>query len=323
MTHQQSPWFVDLFAGCGGLSKGFVDAGFQHLVANEIWPPAADTYELNISQEVVRGSICDPKIFEDLVQTAKDHEPLVVIGGPPCQGFSIAGNRNPLDPRGQLWKNYINFLKETQPVAFVMENVKGLQSIKHIDINLSKKQREKVEHAAQILQRGKDLKRYAAQRELSSEEQSELLEIEKNKRKYQTAVQANLVLLLPQIISELQKTPPGYEVRFEVLNAANYGVPQMRKRIIIIGIRADIYEEIKSEKGSDFPFHPAPQYFDFDQECNPIIPKEFCQQVQNDGDFRPFKTVREAIEDLSKMPEIPTLNHVFMKSKQEFIAKIE
>ena len=154
--------FVDLFAGCGGLALGFVMEGFEAVGAVEIDPDAAETYALNIDDRIH---------VADIASVRKWPTAQVVIGGPPCQGFSQLGNRDPNDPRNQLWREYVRVLRATGAVVFVMENVPQL-------------------------------------------------------------------LNSPQFVSFREVVEAeGFHVVEEVLNAADYGVPQTRRRAIVIGSR--------------------------------------------------------------------------------------
>ncbi|HME56010.1 MAG TPA: DNA cytosine methyltransferase [Candidatus Lokiarchaeia archaeon] len=322
MERRENPWFVDLFAGCGGFSKGFLDAGFQHLEGNEIWLTAVETYKKNIGPGIICGDINDANIFGQLVDSTKNHEPFVVIGGPPCQGFSTAGNRNPIDPRGQLWKKFVEFVDVTKPVAFVMENVKGIISMKHLDANISASKKHELEKCAGSLQRIKDLRRYARQRDLTDDENYELEKLVRLQKTFTKKIANNLVPLLPQIISALEHSGSGYTVQHKILNAANYGVAQLRERFIAIGIRIDIFEKIKEKYGEDVMFHPVPQYLDMIEDQAPKIPKYFKNLINSESTLKPFVTVREAISDLADVPEESIPNHVFMKHKPEFIKRI-
>ncbi|MHA1679971.1 MAG: DNA cytosine methyltransferase, partial [Promethearchaeota archaeon] len=305
---------------CGGFSKGLLDAGWRHVAANEIWDPASDTYEKNISKNIIRGDIRDEEVFKKLVQSVGNKEPLVVVGGPPCQSYSAAGNRNPVDPRGHLWKKYVEFINRVTPVAFVMENVKGLISMQHIDENLDKKTLDGINKAAKNIQRYKDLKRFKRQRALTKEEQGEFEKLERLQKSLKAKVKENLSPLLPRIITTMKNAGPRYEVQYKVLNAAHYGVPQIRKRIIIIGFRNDIYQNMVDNGEEDIIFHPIPTYAEF-KDGKPTIPKEFNNHVKKE-DLEPFNVVQDTIGDLTHLPENSLPNHVFMKSKPAFIKKI-
>ncbi|MDR1167145.1 MAG: DNA cytosine methyltransferase [Deltaproteobacteria bacterium] len=114
---------VDLFAGCGGLSLGFQNAGFMLVGAFENWTLAADCYELNFSHPVFRADLTDVTSAVPLIQGLK---PDIIIGGPPCQDFSHAGKRIE-DKRACLTNCFAEIIEETLPPFFAMENVDRAQ----------------------------------------------------------------------------------------------------------------------------------------------------------------------------------------------------
>lgn len=120
---------VDLFAGCGGLTAGFAATGrYESVAAVEIDPMAAATYAANFGDHVHTG---------DIKEWVKGPMPEadVVIGGPPCQGFSALGRQDPTDPRNILWREYVNALTRIRPAAFVIENVpQFLTSVQFVDL---------------------------------------------------------------------------------------------------------------------------------------------------------------------------------------------
>jgi len=119
--------FIDLFCGCGGLSEGFHNVGFKAIAANDNWKIAADTFKINHKLDPVIGSISEKGIYDQLVSAAKNVD--LVVGGPPCQAFSTAGKRLSIkDPRGNLILDFVRFIMDTEPKAFVMENVRGILS---------------------------------------------------------------------------------------------------------------------------------------------------------------------------------------------------
>lgn len=161
---------VSLFSGGGGLDIGFKNAGYDIVWANDINQDAVNSYKKNVGEEIICADLYE--IEERLIPRCD-----VVIGGPPCQSFSLAGNRHSDDKRGQLVWRYIDIIKELQPKAFMFENVTGLLSAKN-------NEGEKI-----------------------------------------------LPLLL-RAFSDI-----GYSISYQVVNAADYGVPQLRKRIIIVGLK--------------------------------------------------------------------------------------
>ena len=115
---------IDLFCGCGGLSLGFEKAGFEVKLAIDNWEDALVTYRHNHNGiNTLNADLLnlDPKEVEDKYNL---HNISVIIGGPPCQGFSVAGKRIIEDDRNKLYKSFVRFVKHFKPKAFVMENVR-------------------------------------------------------------------------------------------------------------------------------------------------------------------------------------------------------
>ncbi len=121
--------FIDLFCGAGGMSKGFEMAGFRPVLAVDNWQDALDTYRYNNPD--VRTLCADLSSInvEDVAQTYNLHNVDLIIGGPPCQGFSVAGKRIVDDVRNKLYKSFVSFVRYYSPRAFVMENVPNILSI--------------------------------------------------------------------------------------------------------------------------------------------------------------------------------------------------
>lgn len=160
---------VSLFSGAGGMDLGFIKAGFDVIWANDVIPEAIESYRNNIGKHIVYGDIrmIDSKDIPD--------NPDVVIGGFPCQGFSIANTKRSMeDQRNFLYKEMLRVIRDKKPKMFVAENVKGLLSMEHGKVI------EMIKHDFESL---------------------------------------------------------GYYVEARLLNAAEYGVPQQRERLVIIGNR--------------------------------------------------------------------------------------
>jgi DNA (cytosine-5)-methyltransferase 1 len=162
---------VSLFSGAGGLDLGFKMAGHSIIWANDLYGDAVETYRMNLGGHIVCKDIYT--VDENEVPDCD-----IIIGGFPCQGFSVANTkRNVDDGRNQLYKQLMRVISAKQPKFFLAENVKGIFS----------------------LAKGKVLK---------------------------------------MILSDF--TSMGYKVQAKVLNAADYGVPQLRQRVFIVGVRSDI-----------------------------------------------------------------------------------
>lgn len=161
---------ISLFSGGGGLDFGFTAEGYNIVWAIDNNKNAVETYKANIGNNIICADINQVDIGE--IPHAD-----VVIGGPPCQSFSLAGNRNVEDERGQLVWRYIHIIEQVKPKAFVFENVTGLLSAKNA-------QGEKI------------------------------------------------IDLLKIAFRDI-----GYNIKQQVMNAADYGIPQRRKRVIIVGLK--------------------------------------------------------------------------------------
>ena len=211
--------FIDLFSGAGGFSIGFTKAGFHPLLSVDFNTNVAATHKKNFPQiPFLEANLSEEETQNKIIQNNKNKAISVIVGGPPCQGFSIFGKRrfintkdhNPAkDKRNHLIFSYINIVSSLNPRWFVMENVPGLANL--------------------------------------------------NSGKF-----------LQEVIDCFKKN--GYKnIEWKILNAADYGVPQLRKRLIVIGNRT----------GHIIPW-PKRKFFKDPEDWQ-----------------KPFRTVGEVITDLS------------------------
>ncbi len=166
---------VSLFAGAGGLDYGLKKAGLKLIWANDFDPDSCATYRLNIGAHIHCGDVAE-------VEVARIPDADLVVGGFPCQGFSMANlGREPSDSRNKLYKHFVRIVKGKMPAMFVAENVRGILS----------------------LAKGQALK---------------------------------------QIIRDFSRI--GYKVDYALFNCADYGVPQLRQRVLIWGVRLDVSSKV-------------------------------------------------------------------------------
>lgn len=169
---------IDLFSGCGGLSKGFSDAGCRVLLGVDIDGAALQTFEKNHPNSIgLKGSLADKLTFEKMRNLVGRQTVDIIVGGPPCQGFSLTGPRNFDDERNKLYLSYIEAVKIFKPKGFVIENVPGMATL------------YKGEVKDEILRRFREM---------------------------------------------------GYSIDCKVLCAADYGVPQIRRRLVFVGVRKSL-----------------------------------------------------------------------------------
>ena len=122
---------LDLFCGCGGMTKGLTDAGLNVIAGIDIWDTAVESYNKNYTHKAFCEDLTKlpPAMFNELYN--KENKTIdILVGGPPCQSFSIAGKRDKNDPRNALFMEYVKYLDYFNPKAFIMENVIGMLSKK-------------------------------------------------------------------------------------------------------------------------------------------------------------------------------------------------
>ncbi|PCN43184.1 hypothetical protein B9C88_17185 [Brevibacillus laterosporus] len=201
---------LDLFSGAGGMSEGFLQAGFQVPFANEYTKEASLTYQnrhkqLGYPLTFYEGDVRDLTKRKKLFDFLNGEEVDVIVGGPPCQGFSLTGKRSKEDERNNMFLEYLKIVKLVKPKYFVLENVEGILSYRF----------GRIKGISGIVY----------------EDQS-----------------------VPQIIyAEALKL--GYLVKWRLLNAKDYGVPQNRPRVIFIGHKISLKRNqiISCVTEPDFP----------------------------------------------------------------------
>ena len=301
----KKPKSIDLFSGCGGLSTGFEKAGLNNVVSNDIWEPAQKTFlHNNPSGNFILGDITQAIIKKEIIRQSKGCD--VIIGGPPCQAYSLAGGRNVDDPRGKLFEEYLKIVKKIRPKYFVIENVKGILSMEHDKTNLPPTDQRKLNRIKTLEKRRSSLLLKRKQSLNTSKikfTKSDLRILEETKEELKKTKKStsDLRVKVTDMIKE-RFVKIGYDVKMQVLNAADYGVPQKRERVIFIG-------------GYDG------------------LPVNFPDQTyrrKTNGTEDLFKsnlmdwiTVREAIDDIKDHPEDVDFNHIFTKCGKEFLNKIK
>jgi DNA (cytosine-5)-methyltransferase 1 len=121
---------LDLFCGCGGMSTGLTQAGLHVVAGIDIWDQAVSSYNANQSHPAYVRDLTtfSPEECDATITNGKKID--ILVGGPPCQGFSIAGKRDNSDPRNSLFIEYVKYLNYFKPKVFLMENVMGILSMK-------------------------------------------------------------------------------------------------------------------------------------------------------------------------------------------------
>ena len=297
---------LDLFAGCGGMSYGFEQAGLDVVLANEIWEDAQETYKLNHKNtRMVEGDITKRDIKDKVIELAKEKEVNVVVGGPPCQAYSNAGLRNPDDPRGKLFEDYVEVVKNVRPTFFVMENVKGILTMKQFKEDITSTQKKEIEKYHNLLNRKNQLLKKRKQHKNNSEKflftdkhRTELKKTKDRLKILKKEVDSLRVSVPNKIKTRMENI--GYKVKYKTLNSANYGVPQKRERVIFIGVLGDI--DISYPKTT----HRNPKQTRLTNMKKPR-----------------WKNVKETIDDLKSKKSEEINAHLFTNHSPSFIDKIK
>lgn len=126
----KKPTVIDMFSGCGGLSRGFMDADYEVLLGIDHDEIALTTFKHNHGDAItLHGNLFKEETLQDMKSLITTQKVDVIIGGPPCQGFSLAGTRQENDARNTLFQSMVEAVKLFQPKAFVLENVPGLATL--------------------------------------------------------------------------------------------------------------------------------------------------------------------------------------------------
>jgi len=127
--NKENTTVLDLFSGCGGLSYGFEKASFNVMYGIDSWEDALKTYAFNHKQSKAIKEDLGTKSVLEIINENNIKPVDLIIGGPPCQGFSIAGKRDVNDERNLLYKSFLGFVEQLKPTAFLMENVPNIMSM--------------------------------------------------------------------------------------------------------------------------------------------------------------------------------------------------
>ena len=124
------PTVIDMFSGCGGLSRGFIDAGFEVLLGVDFDEAALKTFEHNHDGAIAfKGDLFKKDALQEIVEIVDGRSVDVIVGGPPCQGFSLTGSRQEDDARNTLFNSMVEAVEIFEPKAFILENVPGLATL--------------------------------------------------------------------------------------------------------------------------------------------------------------------------------------------------
>jgi len=247
---------IDLFSGCGGMSLGFKWAGFNTLLASDIDENCKKTFNANFRETpFICGDLSDfeKEDFENHITKDVD----VIIGGPPCQGFSLANKRRNKvleDPRNNLFFEFVKTINWYNPKAFVMENVKGLLSM----------------NSGQVIK---------------------------------------------QIVSEFENAGKfGYHVKYQVLKASDFGVPQSRERVIVLGFRKDL------EVTPEFPIKKYTESITVNQAISDLPIIKACEGTEKQ---EYHSEAQNEYQEFIRRNSFKVYNHIAMRHTKRLIDRFK
>lgn len=247
---------IDLFSGCGGMTLGFSWAGFKSILASDIDENCELTFKRNFPETPFICKSIIELTKKEIDNKIKKNKIDIVIGGPPCQGFSLANKRrNKIkdDPRNRLFYEFVKIIDWYNPKAFVMENVKGLLS----------------------MQKGEVIKK---------------------------------------IIEECEGAGVGYNVRFKTLKASDFGVPQARERVIIIGIRKDL---------NIIPEFPTKKYSKEITVDDAIMDLPKIAAGEGEGKMNYFSKPKNNYQKFIRKASTKVFNHIAMNHTKRLVDRFK
>lgn len=266
---------IEIFSGAGGLAKGLELAGTRHQAFIEWNADACNTLRMNYDRNIIfQGDVRDFS-FADYADKGID----IIAGGPPCQPFSLGGKAKGSDDERDMFPAAISAIRTLMPKAFIFENVKGLLRDSF------------AEYFRYII-----LQLTFPEVQLKNDDWRENLS------------------LLQGIDNERHYDGVKYDVTYQLVNAADYGVPQKRERVIIVGFRSDLNvkwsfpKQTHSEDALLWDKYVTGEYWSRHNVANPES-KEICQAVRNQlierygmwpPELKPWKTMRDAFEGLGE-----------------------
>ena len=286
----------ETFVGCGGSHEGFKRAGFESLFANDIWEDSLKTLKQNNNDcnlNIVHDDINNITVSSLNLKKNLD----VLIGGVVCKGFSLAGVRNPCDPRNYLYLQQLRLVNELKPKISIIENVPGmismniLNKIQEDDILILTKQLDFIceEHKkvrANIINLNKKEKNADTEKEKLKKLTEERKILDKQLEKYKYNVVEHIFKLYEQM---------GYTVYKKVLMCSEYECYTNRKRLFIVAIRNDIHNK-EWKYPEPLTKDTLPTVKDAFDLLDPVI-----NDPKNDPDNIPMKHTEKTIEKFKKV----------------------
>jgi DNA (cytosine-5)-methyltransferase 1 len=289
---------VETFVGAGGALLGFKQAGFKTLFVNDI---DSDMIQTLVQNQAVTEEQCITCPIEELTEAmvrekCKAETPDVLFGGIVCKGFSLAGVRNPFDPRNYLYKHQLNLVRMLRPKVSVIENVTAIKNM------ILYPQREETVVAFQqyteLSDANKNLNGEKSSKRKNNEDYSALTaQINANKATMATLLET-IEPYKYSVMDDIRAryTEMGYTFYDKILQTDKYGGYTNRKRIIMVAVRNDIQKPYEFPQELDTPPHTL-------QDALALIDTTGINRPEVDEDNQPMKHQPKTVERFKLIPE--------------------
>lgn len=245
--NKQQYTIAETFVGAGGSHLGFKNNGFKTVYVNEWDKNCIETLKHN-NPEIFEESIVDNKDINDIdfknLSSVLKNKVDVLFGGIVCKGFSLAGEKSPIDERNYLYEKQLELVKSFNPKISVIENVPALLNAKIVKKDIPLDIKQEISSVWKELEKIKGIKAEKRKKSISTKEEDKKSEFLRDKKKkiLEKLEQENLfVRVIDDIVNKYNNL--GYKVYYEILNSSWYGSYTARDRIVIIAVKNDIQKD--------------------------------------------------------------------------------
>jgi DNA (cytosine-5)-methyltransferase 1 len=300
---------VETFVGAGGAHLGFQKAGFKSLLVNDI---DKDTIDTLLKNKVINDEeylLCPIEdITEEVIKTKIGNKKVdVLFGGIVCKGFSLAGVRNPFDPRNYLYKHQLRLVNILKPKVSVIENV---TAIKNMILYVNCQETTKTfEDYTKLSDSNKLLNGVKSSKRKNGEDYSELNVIINNNKKKMEELLKSIDKYKYCVLDDIKKLyqEMGYDFYEKILQTDKYGGYTNRKRIIMVAVRNDIGKNYiyPDEQDTNYTLNDALHLIDYEGINNPVIDEDNKPMKHNQKTIDRFKLIPEGNNIADVIDEIP------------------
>jgi len=303
---------AEAFVGAGGSHLGFKNNGFETVYINEWDNNCLETFQYN-NPEIFKNVVVDNKdinhIDFNFLSQRLNKKVDVLFGGVVCKGFSLAGEKNPIDERNYLYKKQLQLVETLKPKISIIENVPALLTAKIVKKGIDEKIKIEIAEIYNSLEKIKGIKASMRKQNLSTEEEDKKSNyLRKQKRELLNFLEKNNMLMsVIDDIIEIYNTL-NYKVYYKVLNSTWYGSATARDRVVIVAVNKDIKEDYQFPEITHYDNIERNLPVPISQQCKAIVTVNDALSTidysnNEDIDNLPMKHNEKTIRRFSYIPE--------------------